>query len=59
LTEQLAEHDVHAIPTGKGISKIFSAGFKFGQRSKWVSLTSDGSAVVGVGRVGITATVIQ
>jgi transposase len=55
LTEQLTEHDVYEVPTGKGISKMFWAGFKFDQRSELVSLTSDGSSAGG----GITATVIQ
>jgi hypothetical protein len=48
LTEQLTEHDVYEVLIGKGISKMFWAGFKFDQRSELVSLTSDGSSAGGV-----------
>jgi transposase len=55
LTEQLTEHDVREIRTGKSVSKMFWAGFKYDQRSQLIPLTSDGSSAGG----GITATVIQ
>ncbi|KAE8550201.1 hypothetical protein EYB25_006422 [Talaromyces marneffei] len=55
LTEQLREHDIREIRTGKSIKKMFWGGFKFDQRSPLVPLTSDGSSAGG----GITATVIR
>ena len=55
LTEQLQEHDVREIRTGKSIKKMFWGGFKFDKRSPLVPLTSDGSSTGG----GITATVIK
>lgn len=55
LTEQLREHDVREIRTGKSIKKMFWGAFKFDKQSPLVPLTSDGSSAGG----GITATVIK
>lgn len=54
-TEQLIEHDVHEIRTGKSIKKMFWGAFRFNQRTKLTPLTPDGSSLGG----GITATVIR
>jgi hypothetical protein len=55
LTEQLTEYDVREICTGKSVSKMFWARFKYDQCSQLILLTSDGSSTGG----GIIATVIQ
>ncbi|KAL3705212.1 hypothetical protein TMatcc_008884 [Talaromyces marneffei ATCC 18224] len=53
-SEQLVEHDVREIRTGKSIKKMFWAAFRYNMRTSLVPLTSDGSS-----RGGITATVIR
>jgi transposase len=53
--EQLIEHDVHEIRTGKSIKKMFWAAFRYNQRTQLIPLTPDGSSLGG----GITATVIK
>jgi transposase len=54
-TEQLIEHDVHEIRTGKSIKKMFWAAFRYNKHTELIPLTSDGSSQGG----GITATVIR
>ncbi|EEA20030.1 hypothetical protein EYB25_007561 [Talaromyces marneffei] len=54
-SEQLVEHDVREIRTGKSIKKMFWAAFRYNMRTSLVPLTSDGSSRGG----GITATVIR
>lgn len=41
LTEQLREHDIHAIRIGKGIKQIFQAGFTHNRRTGLVPLDGD------------------
>ena len=53
--EQLIEHDVLEIRTGKSIKKMFWAAFCYNTRTNLIPLTSDGSSRGG----GITATVIR
>jgi transposase len=54
-SEQLVEHDVREIRTGKSIKKMFWAAFRYNTRTSLVPLSSDGSSRGG----GITATVIR